>query len=234
MSAIRERHESPAMIGRATLGLGVMMLAIALLIFLPAGTVRYWQAWAYLAVFGGSTAIITAYLVRYDRALLARRLEAGPLAEREHRQKMLSGIANLGFLALFVLSGVDRRLHWSTVSPMASLIADAVVLVGFAIVLLTFRSNSYTSATIVVAKQQPLVDQGPYGVVRHPMYAGALLMLVATPVALGSWWASLGVLLMIAAIVARLLDEERHLSAHLGGYAGYRRRVRYRLVPYVW
>jgi protein-S-isoprenylcysteine O-methyltransferase Ste14 len=120
------------------------------------------------------------------------------------------------------------------VSPIASLVADAAVLAGFAIVFLTFRANSYTSATIAVAKEQPLVDHGPYAVVRHPMYAGALLMLLATPIALGSWWASSGVLLMVLAIVARLLGEERYLAAHLAGYADYRRRVRYRLIPYVW
>jgi protein-S-isoprenylcysteine O-methyltransferase Ste14 len=211
-----------------------MMAAIALLIFLPAGAVRYWQAWVYLAAFGGSTLGITAYLARFDRALLARRLEAGPIAEHESRHKLPSALAGLGFMALFVIAGLDRRFHWSSVSPIASLVADAAVLAGFAIVFLTFRANSYTSATIAVAKEQPLVDHGPYAVVRHPMYAGALLMLLATPIALGSWWASSGVLLMVLAIVARLLGEERYLAAHLAGYADYRRRVRYRLIPYVW
>lgn len=154
-----------------------MMIAIALLIVLPAGTVRYWQAWVYLGAFGGSTLAITAYLVRHDRALLARRLDAGPIAEREARQKALSAMANVGFIALFVVAGLDRRFRWSSVSPMASLIADAVVIVGFVIVFLTFRANSFTSATIAVAAQQSLADTGPYAVVRHPMYAGALLML---------------------------------------------------------
>jgi len=234
MGIATEQDGSPNVIARAMLGLAVMMLVIALLILLPAGTVRYWQGWTYLAVFAGSTLGITVYLVLNDRALLGRRLEAGPTAERELRQKLLSAIANAGFVALFVLAGLDRRRHWSATPSLASLVADLVVLAGFTIVLLTFRANSYTSATIVVAEQQPLVEHGPYGVVRHPMYAGALLMLAATPIALGSWWASLGVLLMIGAIVARLLDEERYLSTRLGGYAGYRRRVRWRLIPHLW
>lgn len=106
--------------------------------------------------------------------------------------------------------------------------------VGFAVVFLTFRANSFTSATVRVAEGQPLVDRGPYAVVRHPMYAGALLMLAVTPVALGSWWAELAVVPLVAAIAARLLDEERYLGAHLAGYEDYRRRVRYRLVPYAW
>lgn len=221
-------------LGRAGLGILTMMIALGLLTLLPAGTTRFWRAWVYLAVFGGSTIAITTYLVRYDRALLARRLDAGPIAERDPAQKLFSAIANVGFVALFVVAGLDRRFRWSAVPAVASVVADAAVVLGFVIVFFTFRANSYTSATITVAERQSLVDEGPYSVVRHPMYAGAFVMLVATPIALGSWRAFPAVLLMLLAIVARLIGEERYLLTHLDGYECYRRRVRFRIVPHVW
>jgi protein-S-isoprenylcysteine O-methyltransferase Ste14 len=221
-------------IARAVAGSLVLLLLLGLAIFLPAGTVRYWQAWVYFAVFAVSVSLITAYLARYDRALLARRLEAGPTAEREALQRVLSAIANVTFLLLYVVAALDWRRHGSHVPAIASLIADGGVVAGFAIVFVTFRANSFTRATIRATADQTLVDDGPYGVVRHPMYAGALLMLIATPVALGSFWGLVAVVPMIATIVARLLDEERFLSAHLRGYSQYLARVRYRLVPRVW
>lgn len=222
------------MILRAIGGLLVLIAAMALALLIPAGTLAFVQAWTYLAVFGLSALLITVYLIRFDRALLQRRLEAGPAAEPERRQRVLSTVANVGFLLLFVIAGLDRRFGWSNVPMTLSLATDIAVAAGFVVVFLTFRANTFTGGTIRVAEGQRLADTGPYALVRHPMYAGAVLMLVASPIALGSWWACLAVALMIVAIVARLLDEERYLAARLAGYSEYCSRVRYRLVPFVW
>lgn len=222
------------MLARAVLGSLVLLVVLAVVIFLPAGTVRYWQGWLYLGVFGASTLGITLYLMRNDRALLARRLEAGPTAERDPRQRVLSALANVAFVLVYVVAGLDERLGWSGVHASASLVADGFVAAGFLVVLMTFRANSYTSGTVRVAEGQTVVDRGPYAVVRHPMYAGALLLLLATPVALGSWWALLAVMPMFVTIGARLLYEEQYLATNLEGYAEYRQRVRFRLLPFVW
>ncbi|HEU4630640.1 MAG TPA: isoprenylcysteine carboxylmethyltransferase family protein [Gemmatimonadaceae bacterium] len=219
---------------RAAAGLGALLASLALVLFLAAGSPRFWQAWLYLAVFALCAALITVDLVVRDPALLARRVSAGPTAERERSQQVISAVAGALFLALHVVAGLDARFGWSAVPVAASLVAGLVMAAGFGVVLLTFRANSYTSATVQVAAGQALVDRGPYGIVRHPMYAGALLLVIATPVALGSWVALACVVPFALAIAARLLDEERYLRAHLRGYEAYRTRVPYRLVPFVW
>jgi protein-S-isoprenylcysteine O-methyltransferase Ste14 len=219
---------------RTILGFVALLLALGCALFLPAGTVDYWQAWVYLLVFGGSAAAITLYLWNRDLALLQRRVSGGPTAERERSQQVIQLVASVAFVGLYVVAGFDRRFGWSDVPIVVSLAADVVVLLGFLIIFFVFRENTYTSATIEVAADQAVISSGPYSVVRHPMYAAALLMLLATPVALGSWWALLMFVPLCAVIVWRLKDEERFLSANLPGYGEYRAQVRRRLIPGVW
>jgi protein-S-isoprenylcysteine O-methyltransferase Ste14 len=135
---------------------------------------------------------------------------------------------------LFVLPGIDHRFGWSQVPGFAVIVADAVVVLGFAIIFLTFKANSHASAIIDVAPDQRVVSTGPYAIVRHPMYLGAALLLLATPFALGSVWTIIFAVLAVCALVWRLLEEERYLSRHLPGYDDYRRVTRYRLVPFIW
>ena len=219
---------------RATVGLCTLLASLALVLLVSAGSLRFWRAWAYLSVFALCVVLITAYLAAHDRALLARRVAAGPAAERERRQRVISAVAGVFFLALFAVAGLDARFGWSAVPPAVSVGAELFVVAGFGIVFLTFRANSYTSATIEVTAGQPLIDHGPYALVRHPMYAGAVVLLLATPLALGSWIAIACALALVVAIVARLVAEERYLRARLPGYEAYRARVPYRLVPFVW
>lgn len=219
---------------RTIVGFLALMLILALLLFLSAGSLRFWQAWLFLAVFALCTILITAYLVNYDQKLLASRVNAGPVAETQKRQQVISGLANLFFIAIFVVAGLDYRLHWSTVPPVLSVLANGMVALGFWIVFLVFRENSYTSAIIEVQQEQTVTTTGPYHFVRHPMYAGATLLMLFAPLALGSWVALPFVLPLLATIVARLLDEEQFLRANLSGYAAYQQQVRYRLVPGVW
>ncbi len=219
---------------RAFLGLAFLLVVLGLALFVPAGSLSFWQAWLYLAVFGICVALITLSLVRHDPDLLARRVKAGPTAETQKNQQVIQSLASLFFVALFVVAGLDRRFHWSSVPLVASLIADALVILGFYIVFRVFRENTYTSATIEVSRKQKVISTGPYSVVRHPMYAGAFLLVFSTPLALGSWVALPLPIPLMLVIVARLLDEERLLSATLPGYEAYRQRVRWRLIPYIW
>ncbi len=223
-----------SLIVRTVLGFCFLMLVLALALFVSAGSTRFWQAWVYLADFALCTILITAYLIRHDRELLEGRVQAGPVAETQRTQQIIQGLASLFFIGLFIIPGLDFRFSWSHVAPALSLIADGLVALGFYMVFLVFRENSYTRATVQVSAGQKVISTGPYSVVRHPMYAGASVLLIATPIALGSWVAVPVAILVIVVIAARLLDEERFLSAHLAGYEEYRQRVRYRLVPFVW
>ncbi len=204
---------------------------MAALLFIPAGTLAYWQAWAFMAVFVGASAAITAYLAIKDPALLERRMRAGPMAEKEPTQKIIMLLAMTGFVALFVFPAVDYRFGWSSVPPHVSLAGDALIAFGFLLVFLVLRVNTYGASTIQIADGQTVISTGPYAIVRHPMYAGALPLLIGTPIALGSWWGLLIVILIVPALIWRLLDEERFLAENLPGYREYMSKVRFRLVP---
>ena len=222
------------LIVKTILGFAFLMLVLALALFLPAGSLSYWQAWAYLAVFAGCTLLITAYLIKNDRGLLAGRVQAGPVVETQRSQQIIQSLASLFFLALFIVPGLDYRYGWSNVAPVVSLISDGIVALGFYFVFLVFRENSYTRATIEVSAGQKVITTGPYAIVRHPMYAGAMLLILFTPLALGSWVAVPFAISLFLVIVVRLLDEEKFLKASLSGYEEYSRKVRYHLVPFIW
>ena len=219
---------------QALVGLARFQVALAIMLFLPAWSLTWWQGWLYWFLLGAACLILTLYFLRHDPALIARRIKAGPGAEREPRQKLIQGIAGLLICTGFVLCGLDHAFGWSSASPATVLIADAFVLLGFYVMFLAFRENSFAASTIQVDSGQKVIDTGLYGLVRHPMYLGALVMFVATPIALGSWWGLVPVALLAATLAWRLLDEENFLVRNLPGYADYRRKVRTRLVPGVW
>ncbi len=219
---------------RTISGFVVVMLVLALALFLTAGSLSYWQAWVYLAVFAACTILITVYLAKNDRELLAGRVQAGPVAETRRSQQIIQSLAGLFFLGLFIIPGLDLRFGWSKMPAVVSLISDGLIALGFYIVFLVFRINSFTRGTIEVSAGQKVITTGPYGIVRHPMYAGAGLLLVFTPLALGSWVAIPFSIPVLLVIVARLLDEEKLLKASLRGYEEYCQKVRYHLVPFLW
>ncbi len=219
---------------RAWSSLVALAVVMALLVFVPAGTVRYPAAWLYLALFFGLSAVVTRDLIRHDPALLARRMKGGPTAEPRPQQRLIMLAASLGFAALLVVPGLDFRFGWSAVSPWAVGVGDALFVVGFGFIGRVYRENTYTSATVEVAPDQGVISTGPYAIVRHPMYASALLYLCGTPLALGSYVGFVPLAAMLPFLLWRLLDEERMLARELPGYVDYQARVPYRLVPHVW
>jgi protein-S-isoprenylcysteine O-methyltransferase Ste14 len=215
---------------KAFAGLAFLLAVLGAALFAPAWTLAYWQAWVFLGVFASATIAITIDLAVRDPALLARRVQAGPVAERQRVQQVIQSIASLAFLAIFVIASLAHRGV-----PVGIVIAgDVLVALGLGAVALVFRANTFTSAVIDIEQGQQVVSTGPYAIVRHPMYAGALVMLIGVPLALGSWWAFVPVSVLAAVIVWRLLDEETLLARELAGYDDYRRKVRRRLVPGVW
>jgi protein-S-isoprenylcysteine O-methyltransferase Ste14 len=210
------------------------MLLFAVVVFWPAGTFHYWQGWLFLAVFAASTVGFTTYLAIYDRPLLERRMKAGPQYEREWSQKIIVSLIFLVFFASIVLPVLDYRYDWSRVAPWVSILGDVVIVLTFFFIFWVTRVNSFAASTIRVEQDQRVIDTGPYAHVRHPMYAGAIWLFLAMPLALGSWW-SLGLIVLVMPLLAwRLLDEEKILQRDLPGYAEYMRRVRFRLIPFVW
>ena len=219
---------------RAWLGLAGLAFVIGAVLFVGAGTIRYWQGWVYLVLFVGASALTTLDLLKRDPALLERRMRAGPTAEKEWTQRVIMLIASLAFLGLLVVPALDRRFGWSAVPTWVVLGGDVLVAVGFYLVARVYRENSYTAATIEVAPGQTVISTGPYAVVRHPMYSGALLYMLGTSPALGSYWGLVAFAVILAVLIWRLRDEEQVLARELPGYTDYLKRVRYRLVPRLW
>jgi protein-S-isoprenylcysteine O-methyltransferase Ste14 len=219
---------------KAWFALAILAVAVGLLLFVPTGTANYWQAWVYLSIFTGASALTTLYLMRRDPALLERRMSGGPTAEKRPIQKFIMLCTSIGFIALLVVPSLDHRFKWSTV-PLSGVVAgDVLVAIGFCLIFVVYRENTFTSATIQVAENQKVISTGPYAIVRHPMYAGGSLYLLGTPLALGSYWGLVPLAAMMPFLLWRLFDEEHFLARNLPGYAEYQKRVRHRLVPLVW
>lgn len=219
---------------KALLQLLWFQAALAGLLFLPAWSLHFWEAWVYWIISFASSLCITLYFLKHDPALIERRMTVGPSAEQEKSQKIIQVLASVLVCAIFIVSGVDHRSHWSSVPTLVVVLADVLVAAGFLIVFRVFQENSYAASTVRVEAHQQVITTGPYQWVRHPMYAGALLMFLATPLALGSWWTLPLALALGGVIVARLREEEQYLSRNLPGYDAYRQQVQERLIPYVW
>ena len=219
---------------KALAGAAFLLVVMALMLFVSAGSIRFWQGWIYWGVFCASVVAITTYFLKHDPNLVARRTSAGPLAEPEPIQKIIQAIASALFCALLIVPGLDHRFHWSWVWFPLVLAGNALVAISFSIIFVVFKENSFASGVVQVEKEQRVISTGLYAYVRHPMYAGAGLLLIATPPALGSWWGIPVGLMLCAVIVVRLFDEERRLAVDLSGYEEYRRKVPYRIVPKVW
>ncbi len=219
---------------QGAMGLVGLFLAMAVLLFGIPWTFGYWQAWLFLAVYFACSIAMTLYLALGNPELLARRMRGGPMAEKEPVQRVIMLLASAGFVGLLVVPALDRRFGWSHLSMQVVLLGDALMALGWLAIYAVFRENEFTAATIEVAADQQVISTGPYARIRHPMYAGALVMLLGIPIALGSWWGLLALAATFPVLVWRMIDEERFLAGRLPGYAAYKEKVRYRLIPHLW
>jgi len=219
---------------RATVQSVIALLAFGVLLFVPAGTLHYWQAWVFLAVFTIASLYSAVYLFRKNPAVVERRMRAGPKAETRPVQKVVTSAISIVFIGVLVFSALDHRFGWSPVPPAVSLIGDALVAIGLGIAIFTVNQNSYAAANIAVEETQTVTSTGLYGIVRHPMYMGGLIMFAGIPLALDSCWGLAVVVPVVIAVVVRIADEEKLLNQELAGYREYASKVHHRLVPYVW
>jgi len=219
---------------RATVQSVIALLAFGVLLFVPAGTLHYWQAWVFLAVFTIASLYSAVYLFRKNPAVVERRMRAGPKAETRPVQKVVTSAISIVFIAVLVFSALDHRFGWSPVPPAVSLIGDALVAIGLGIAIFTVNQNSYAAANIAVEETQTVTSTGLYGIVRHPMYMGGLIMFAGIPLALDSCWGLAVLVPVVIAVVVRIADEEKLLNQELAGYREYASKVHHRLVPYVW
>lgn len=210
------------------------LVFFSVFLFWPAGTFNYWQAWVFIAIFTVVSAGPTIYWGLRKPEVLRRRMRSGPIAETRPAQKVATvGIVAI-VVAMSVVSALDHRFGWSQVPVSVVVIGQILVAVGLGLATMVVNQNSYAAATITVEADQPVISTGLYGIVRHPMYAFALIMIVGMPLALDSYWGLVTVVPAAAVLALRIVDEEKMLRQELAGYDEYTHKVHYRLVPGVW
>lgn len=207
------------------------LLMVGLLIFLPAGTIAYTYGWLLMGLLFGPMLIAGFVMLFKSPELLKKRLDA---KEKQGTQKGVVAISGLMFIAGFLVAGLDFRFGWSTMPTWVVVAASVLFLVAYALYALVMRENAYLSRTIKVEQGQTVVDTGMYGVVRHPMYAVTVLLFLMIPLILGSWYGLIAFGFYPVIIVVRLKDEEDLLTRELPGYAEYKQKVKYRIIPFIW
>ena len=207
------------------------LLLVGLLIFLPAGTISYTGGWLLIALLFVPMLIAGFVMFFKSPDFLAKRLDA---KEKQATQKGVVALSGLMFIAGFVVAGLDYRFGWSRMPVAVTIIASVLFLVVYILYAEVMRENAYLSRTIKVEQGQKVVDTGLYGIVRHPMYMATILLFLMIPVVLGSWYALIVFAFYPAIIIARLKDEEDLLSRDLPGYAEYKKKVKYRIIPFIW
>jgi protein-S-isoprenylcysteine O-methyltransferase Ste14 len=206
-------------------------LALGALLFGSAGDLRWINAWLYLGIIAGLMILALAYLLMRDPALLEKRMRT---RERRGTQKLFVVAGSLAIIPLFALPGFDRRFGWSTMPELFMWIGLAGLVAGYALFFAVIRANSYASRVVEVQEGQRVIDTGPYSVIRHPMYAATILIYLASPFALGSWWALIPALGYLSLLPLRIRDEESLLRRELPGYEEYCGKVRWRILPGAW
>lgn len=208
----------------------IIMIVMGLVLFLPAGSLKFWEAWIWWSIISAMTLFITIYFMQKDPGLLSRRMKV----KETEQQPVVIRILSFVSLLAYVGPGIDYRHHWSSVPVWIIISANALVLLGYVFIFLVFKENSYASTIIQVDKEQHVIKTGPYAIVRHPMYTGLLIMQLFTPLALGSYWAIIFAMLFIPALIFRIRKEEEVLLRVLPGYKDYHMKTPYRLIPSIW
>ena len=207
------------------------LLLVGLLIFLPAGTLCYCKGWLLIGLLFGPMLIAGLVMLTKNPDFLAKRLDS---KEKQATQKGVVALSGLMFIAGFVVAGLDYRFGWSKVPAIVTMIASILFLLAYVLYAEVMRENAYLSRTVKVEEGQTVVDTGLYGIVRHPMYMATILLFLMIPLVLGSWYGLIVFGFYPAIIIVRLKDEEDLLTRELHGYAEYKRKVKYRIIPFVW
>ncbi len=207
------------------------VLLVGGLIFLPAGTFRFGRGWLFMALLFGPMLAAGFVMFFKNPAFLAKRLDA---REKQATQKGVLAVSALMFIGGFVVAGLDHRFGWSVMPRWVVITASALFLLAYLLYAEVMRENAYLSRTIQVQEGQTVVDTGLYGLVRHPMYMATILLFLMMPLILGSWYALLVFAVYPAIIIVRLKDEEELLTRELPGYAEYKKKVKYRIIPFLW
>jgi protein-S-isoprenylcysteine O-methyltransferase Ste14 len=216
---------------RLILRAAVGLLLSGAMLFVPAGSLQYWQAWAFLAIVFSFIPFTFFYFYRHDRQLLERRLRS---KENLREQRNLIRYLKPVFVLVMLLPGLDRRFGWSRMPVWVSIVADAALIGAFVLLFWVIKVNTFASRTIGIEPGQKVIDTGPYALVRHPMYSGSILLFISLPLALGSYVALPAFALLLPFYVLRLLYEEKFLEKEFSGYREYCQRTRYQLIPSVW
>ena len=207
------------------------IIFVGLLLFLPAGTFNYFNAWLFMSLLFIPMFILGIFLFIKSPELLEKRLNA---KEKEKTQKGVVGFSAILFLASFLIAGFDYRFDWSEIPMWCVILASVILLVSYGMYAEVMRENIYLSRTIEVQENQKVIDTGLYGIIRHPMYTVTIWLFLAIPIVLGSWWALLCMAPYPFLIAIRILNEEKVLENNLSGYKEYKAKVKYRLVPFIW
>jgi protein-S-isoprenylcysteine O-methyltransferase Ste14 len=224
-------HDVRAVARSAAVKVAAAWVLLPLFFLATGGDLAWWNAWTYCAVLLVPMTVFIVHVARHDPEFIVRR---STVREKERTQWWVQVVGTFFLLAALVIPGLDHRFGWSSV-PLAAVVgALALSLGGYLVVVRVFLENRWAGRTIETYAGQQVISTGPYAVVRHPMYAGTSLLYLATPLALGSWWAMLPAIAFIPVFVFRIRNEEEVLVRELAGYAEYRRKVRQRLVPFVW
>ena len=219
------------LLGNALAKFSLGLLMVGLLIFLPAGSLRYGYGWLFMGLLFVPVLMAGFVMLAKSPELLKRRLDA---REKQTAQKGVLALSGLMFIAGFVVAGLDHRFGWSKMPLWVVITASALFLLAYALYAEVLRENAYLSRTVKVEEGQTVVDTGLYGLVRHPMYMATILLFLAMPLVLGSWYALIAFGFYPVIIVVRLRAEEELLTRELTGYADYKQKVKYRIIPFIW
>ncbi len=225
------QREMRSLIKKLIIRFSFIPVFLGLLILIPAGTFNYWQVYVYFTVLVIPMIVVLFYFLKNDPKFLGRRTKT---REKEKQQKLISVLSAIIFLSGYIISGLDHRFSWSNVSIYFIIIADVIIFFGYLIIFFVFKQNSYASNIVEINENQKIISTGLYGIVRHPMYVGVLIMFIPTPIALGSYWGLIPFALLPVSLVLRILNEEKVLAENLNGYKEYCQKTKFRLIPFIW
>ena len=207
------------------------IITISALLFIPAGSVKFWNAWLFMGVLFIPMLIVIIYLIIHDPELLYKRMNTN---EKEKTQKKVVLLMSVIFLSAFIIAGLDYRFEWSRVPKLLEIISALIVLIGYFLFFMVMHQNSYASRVVEIQEKQKVIDTGLYGIVRHPMYFAAILMFMFMPLVLGSFYALIPLLIFPFQMSTRMKNEEEILEKGLEGYIQYKEKVQYKIIPFLW